>query len=62
MGQIISLRPRVSAAFKPEHLRMARVSLEDEGFASVEEAARAVAEKALELSQNKPKHGFRRGR
>ena len=64
LGHLFSLRPRVKTSFRQEDFRAARLSLEDEAYASIEEAARAVANKALELSQEgPPKHGFgRRGR
>ena len=63
MGQIFALRPRVSSAFRQEHFLNARRRLEGESYASVEEAARAVAEKALELSNDpKGKLGRARGR
>ena len=63
-GHLFSLRPRVTTSFSQEDFRAARVSLEGEADASIEEAARAVFEKALELSQEgPPRHGFgRRGR
>jgi len=60
LGHIFQLRPRVNTSFKPDELRAAKQALEEEGFASVAEAARAVAEKALELNRQKPgRHGFR---
>jgi hypothetical protein len=63
MGHLFALRPRVKSAFRQEHFLNARRLLEDESYASVEEAARAVAEKALELSNDpKRKLGRARGR
>ena len=50
MGHLFSLRPRVNTSFKPDDLRAAKQRLEEEGYASIGEAARAVAELALELS------------
>ena len=52
MGQVFALRPRVSTLFRPNDFREARRLLEGEAFADASEAARAVAEKALELSQD----------
>jgi len=63
MGHVFGLRPRVSTAFRQEHFLNARRLLEGESYASVEEAARAVAEKALALSNDpKGKRGQARGR
>ena len=63
MGHIFALRPRVKASFRPDDLLKARRLLDDESYASIEEAARAVANRALELSNEpKGKHGPRRGR
>ena len=50
MGQVFGLRPRVATSFRPDDLRVARQQLGDESFDTAEAAARAVAEKALELS------------
>jgi len=61
LGHIFALRPRVPTAFPQEALRRAKGELSDERFGSIQEAARAVAEKALETSQKKPsKHGIGR--
>jgi hypothetical protein len=61
MGHVFALRPRVTTAFPPDAFRRAKEDLAEERFASIQEAARAVAEKALETSQKKPnKHGMRR--
>jgi hypothetical protein len=57
-AHVFALRPRVSAAFREEDFLAAKRLLEDEAYASLEEAARAVAERALSLS-NDPKR--RRG-
>ena len=63
MGHVFGLRPRVSTAFRQEHFLNARRLLEDRSYTSVEEAARAVAEKALALSNDpKAKLGQARGR
>jgi len=59
MGNLFALRPRVNTSFRQEDFFTARRLLEDESYATPEEAARAVAERALELS-NDP--GSKRGR
>jgi hypothetical protein len=51
LGHVFALRPAVPKAFRQEDFRAARHLLEDETYASLEEAARAVAEKALELTR-----------
>jgi hypothetical protein len=62
-GHLFALRPRVSAAFRQEDFIAARRLLEGEAYASLEEAARAVAERALSLSNDpKGKRDFRHGR
>ncbi len=62
-GHLFALRPRVSTAFRPEDFLAARRLLEDEGFESIEAAARAVAERALALcNEPKTKRDFRPGR
>jgi hypothetical protein len=50
LGHIFELRPRVNTSFRPGDLNTAKHFLRDESYASLEEAARAVATKALELS------------
>lgn len=61
IGHIFALRPRISTSFKPDQVRQAKVHLKDELFETIEEAARAVAEKALEATSiNHGKHGFKR--
>jgi hypothetical protein len=49
-GHLFALRPRVDTAFPPGDFDTAKHFLRDESYASIEEAARAVAEKALELT------------
>ena len=53
-GHLFALRPRVSGAFRQEDFIAARRLLEGEAYASIGEAARAVAKRALSLS-NDPK-------
>ena len=61
LGHIFALRPRVTTAFPQDAFHKAKDELRDERFGSIEEAARAVAQKALETSQKKPaKHGIGR--
>jgi hypothetical protein len=56
LGHVFALRPRVNASFAPERFRRAKDLLAGETYASIPEAARAVAEKALETSREvKPK-------
>ena len=62
LGHVLALRPRVSASFKADSLREARQLLEEEGYATLEEAARAVAETALELTRDATKGRSGRGR
>ena len=58
LGHIFALRPKVSTAFPQARFLSAKRDLADERYASIEEAARAVAEKALAASNRKPgKHG-----
>ena len=63
LGQVFSLRPRVSKTFRQADFLTARLLLQDEDYADIEEAARAVAEKALDLThKGPPKRGFKPGR
>ncbi len=50
MGHIFSLRPRVQTSFRQADFRTAKIHLQHEGFETLEDAVRAVAEKALELT------------
>ena len=54
LGHVFALRPRVNASFAPERFRRAKDLLAEETYKSVADAARAVAEKALETSQKGP--------
>jgi hypothetical protein len=53
-GHIFSLRPRANTGFSPEAFDEARRELAEERYATIEDAARAVAERALELTQSRP--------
>ena len=54
LGHVFGLRPRVEMSFRQEHFREARRLLEDESYPNPAAAARAVAEKALELTHDGP--------
>lgn len=63
LGHVFALKPRVSTSFKQADFLAARHLLEDESYGSLGEAARAVAEKALALTNDtKSKRGLKRGR
>jgi hypothetical protein len=51
LGHFFALRPRVETAFRPDDLRRAKQALAEERYRTIEDAARAVAEKALELAR-----------
>jgi hypothetical protein len=63
MGNVFALRPRVNTSFRQENFLEARRLLDEESYATPEDAIRAVAERALELC-NDPggKRGRKRGR
>lgn len=50
LGHVMGLRPRVHVGFKPSAFADAKRALAGERYATLEAAARAVAEKAIELS------------
>ena len=59
LGHIFALRPRVNTAFPQAEFLKAKRELADERYASIPDAARALAEKALENVQRKPgKHSI----
>ena len=62
LGHIFALRPRVATSFKPNDFRTAKQQLDEERYASLSDAARAVAEKALELTTDGPPGSRRRRR
>jgi GH24 family phage-related lysozyme (muramidase) len=62
LGHVFALRPRVSTTFRQADFTTAKHQLQDELYKSIEEAARAVAEKALELTHGGPAFGRRRDR
>jgi hypothetical protein len=64
LAQVFALRPRVVTSFKPADFKEAKRRLEGESWKTAEEAARAVAERALNLEHEtgSKKRGARRGR
>ncbi len=59
MGHVIALKPRVKTQFPQGNFLQAKQYLEEESYATIEEAARAVCEKALELTRDGGKNrGF----
>ncbi len=54
LGHIFALRPRVESSFRPGHLSTAKQFFRDSLFPTIEDAARAVAEKAVELTRDGP--------
>ena len=60
LGHIFALRPRLATSFRPDDLRVARQLLQDESYKTIPEAARAVAERALDLTHDGPQSGTRR--
>ncbi len=61
MGQVFALRPRVATSFRPDDFRAARQELAEESYEDLDAAARAVAERALELTHGAASPG-RKGR
>jgi hypothetical protein len=57
LGHVFALRPRVRTSFRQPDFLRARELLEDETYESASDAARAVAEKALELTHEGPQGG-----
>ena len=57
MGHVFALRPRVVSSFKGGDFSTAKHQLRDESYASIHEAAKAVVEKALELTHNSQVRG-----
>ena len=57
LGHIAALRPRTHTGFRPEAFQEAKRALADARYPTIEDAARAVAEKAVELSNQGGGHG-----
>ena len=53
-GHLFALQPRVNTSFTPQAFDDARRELSDVRYGTIDEAARAVAERALELSNERP--------
>ena len=62
LGHIFALRPRVETSFKPGNLDTAKHFFRDSSYSTIEAAARAVAEKALELTRDGPGGKGRKGK
>jgi hypothetical protein len=59
LGHIAALKPRTHTGFKLEAFQAARRALEQERWATIEDAARAVAAKAVEISnESGGRNGF----
>jgi len=59
LGHVLALRPKVSTSFPQAEFLKARRELAEESYGSIDEAARAVAEKALAATNRKPaKHSI----
>ena len=54
LGHVMALRPRVHVGFKPSAFGDAKRALADERYATIQDAARAVVEKAIEISNESP--------
>lgn len=61
MSHVFALRPRATTSFKAGDFSTAKHQLQDESYADIHAAAKAVVEKALELTHGAPKKG-RKGR
>ena len=61
MSHVFALRPRAITSFKAGDFSTAKHQLQDEIYADIHAAAKAVVEKALELTHGSPKRG-RKGR
>lgn len=52
MGHVFALRPRPNTSFRPGDFTTAKHQLQDEAYSTLAEAAREVAERALELTHD----------
>lgn len=57
ISHLFSLRPRVNTSFKPGDLNTAKHQLKDDTYKDIQAAARAVAERALELNHEVSRRG-----
>lgn len=62
LGHIFSLRPRATTSFPQKALHEAKQALADESYATIAEAARAVADRALEITHDAARPGRGRNR
>jgi hypothetical protein len=62
LGHVFALRPRVETSFKAGDLDAAKHFLREESYSTMEDAARAVAAKALELTRDGPGGRGRKGK
>jgi hypothetical protein len=61
LGHVMALRPRIHVGFRPSAFGDAKRALADRRFATIQDAARAVAEKAIEISnESSPRSPFDR--
>ena len=51
LGHVFALRPRVNTSFRPNDFMTAKRALREESYSNLQEAARAVAEEALNLTR-----------
>lgn len=57
ISHVFGLRPRVTTSFKPGDLNTAKHQLQDETYKDIHAAARAVAERALDLNHEVSRRG-----
>ncbi len=57
MAHVFALRPRAVTSFKAGDFSTAKHQLQDEAYSDIHAAAKAVVEKALELTHGAPKKG-----
>ena len=62
LGHIFALRPRVDRSFRKTDLGQAKRNLEDESYVDLHEAARAVAEEALDITRGAAQRPSKRRR
>lgn len=61
LGHVHALRPKVNTSFPQTQFLKAKRDLAEESYSSIQQAARAVAEKALASTNRKPsKHSIGR--
>jgi hypothetical protein len=61
LSHVMALRPRIHVGFKPSAFSDAKRALADQRYATLQDAARAVAQKAVEISNEfSPRSPFER--